>query len=74
MIGRDLYGSNRWIDLMYFVREAFLFGMETGHQFQSHLLHLIELQSGDWQLSPDAVTYYYPTSSSAKEIPTIMVQ
>ena len=56
---------------MFFVREAFLC-TENGH-FQNRLLHLIELQSGNWQLSPDAATYYYPVASS-KDMPIILVQ
>ena len=71
LIGRDLCGSNRWMDLMFFVREAFLC-TENGH-FQNRLLHLIELQSGNWQLSPDAATYYYPVASS-KDMPAILVK
>ena len=56
---------------MAFVRDAFLFAdSDDENQFQSQLLHLIELQSGDWQLSPDAVTYYFPAS---KEVPSVVV-
>ena len=58
---------------MAFVRDAFLFAdSDDENQFQNQLLHLIELQSGDWQLSPDAVTYYFPAPAS-KELPSVVV-
>ena len=64
LIGRDLSGSARLAELMHHLRDAFLWSQcfQNGDLSRQKLLHLIELQSGDWQLSPDAVTYYFPVA------------
>jgi hypothetical protein len=53
------------------LRDAFLCShlLDLDDSTRKKLLHLIELQSGDWQLSPDAITYYSSShNKAAKEL------
>ena len=56
--------------LMHLLRDAFLWNLtleeeEEGKVTRHKLLHLIELQSGDWQLSSSALLYYNPTMNNS---------
>ena len=74
MIGKDMSGSLCLSELMCNLRDAFLLNLDNDSKTLEKLLHLIELQSSDWQLSPDAVTYYStsPLKKSTKELHTIV--
>ena len=62
LVGRDMVGSARLGELISLLRDSFL-SPSTVHEdkvSRHKLLHLIELQSGDWQLTSSALGYYYP--------------
>ena len=62
--------------LMHLLRDAFflwnnLAENEEDKVTRHKLLHLIELCSGDWQLSSSALLYYYPAAPVGNEIKAI---
>ena len=71
MIGKDMARSGCLTELTVHLRDAFLCShhLDLDDSTRKKLLHLIELQSGDWQLSPDAITYYSSSHNKvAKEL------
>ncbi len=67
MIAREMAGSPRLSELMYHLRDAFLWSNILDDDIaRKKLLHLIELQAAEWQLSPDAVNYYFPSAVSRR--------
>ena len=65
LVGRDMVGSAKLGELMSLLRDSFLWSQSPAtlseDKVSRHkLLHLIELQSGDWQLTSSALGYYYP--------------
>ena len=71
LVGRDerhLLMVGTTTQLMHLLRDAFLWNLtlEKEDKVTRHkLLHLIELQSGDWQLSSSALLYYYPSMNNS---------
>lgn len=61
-IGREMVGSAKLTELICHLRDVFLWSqwLENDDMSRKKLLHLIELQSADWQLSSEAIAYYYP--------------
>ena len=63
LVGRDMMGSPKLYELMSLLRDSFLWSpttVQVDKVSRHKLLHLIELQSGDWQLTSSALGYYYP--------------